>query len=438
MTQHITPVFASLDRAGVLYCVLRDAERLRRMAGGEVDLLVAPPDLDKAATTLEGAGYVTLRSWGHAAHDFFVRYDPGADCWIKLDVVTALVFGGRAQSLATRLADACLTRRRHDGFCFVPCPEEELVAMVLHCLLDKAVFTTPRRTRLRHLAANVTDPGRVDQHLSTYWPGMPWTRLAAHIERGDWATLVTERRVLARHLLRAAPVATVARTARNWAMRRCTRLLGLARPAAPSIALLAPDGAGKSTLVAGIQEHFFQPVYPVYMGQRRRASAVRSRRAPGLGLLRQLCTLWRRYLSARYRQAGGQLVVFDRYTYDALLPVAGSPRRLTRLRRWLLAHACPPPGLVVLLDAPGDVLFARKGEHTAAVLERQRQAYRAICARLPHSAMVDVTCDAAGVRRQVARLIWSEYQRRAGHRPSGTGRRHDHPVAAQAANLEAS
>jgi thymidylate kinase len=312
------------------------------------------------------------------------------------------------------------------------------VTLVLHCVLDKGMFAGRHGTRLRQLAANVTDPARVDRHLSTYWPGMPWAKLSALIERGDWTILLTERRVLARQLMRAAPLATVARTARNWAVRRCTRLLGLARPAAPSIALLAPDGAGKSTLVAGIQEHFFQPVYPVYMGQHRSASALRSRRAPGFGLLRRLFALWRRYLSARYRQAGGQLVLFDRYTYDALLPIAGSPRVLTRLRRWLLAHACPPPGLVVLLDAPGDVLFARKGEHTAEVLERQRQAYRAICARLPRSAMVDVTCDAAGVRRQAARLIWSEYQRRAGHRPSGTGRRHDRPVAAQPASLEAS
>jgi thymidylate kinase len=436
MTQHITPVFSALDLAGVRYCVLRDAERLRLPSGGEVDVLVAPRHLARAAMILGDAGYVRLPSWGHAAHHFFVRYDAETDCWIKLDVVTALAFGGRGPCLVTTLGDACLMGRRHDGSCFVPCPEDELLALVLHCVLDKGVFTARRRARVQHLAASVTDPARVDRHLAAFWPGMSWPRLAAHIERGNWAALVGERRVLMRHLLRAAPIATLARTARDWTLRRCTRLVGLARPAAPSLALLAPDGAGKSTLVAGLQEHFFQPVYPVYMG--RRGAAAPARRAPGLGLSRHLVVIWRRYLRARYRQAGGQLVVFDRYTYDALLPIPGTPRRLTRLRRWLLAHACPSPGLVVLLDAPGDVLFARKGEHTPVVLERQRQAYRAICARLPRSATVDVTCDAAGVRRQVSRLIWSEYQRRAGQRPPGTGRHHDRSESVQPAPLEAS
>jgi thymidylate kinase len=436
MIQPIAPVFRALDLAGIRYCVLRDADRLRLPSGGEVDVLVAPPDIARATLILRNAEYLRLQSWGHAAHHFFVRYDADADCWIKLDVVTALAFGGRGPCLVTTLGDACLMQRRHDGICFVPCPEDELLALVLHCVLDKGVFSGRRRTRVQHLAAAVIDTARVDRHLSTCWPGMTWPRLAAHIARGNWAALVNERRLLTRHLLRAAPIAAFARTARDWTLRRCTRLVGLARPPAPSVALIAPDGAGKSTLVAGLQEHFFQPVYPVYMG--RRGAAAPARRAPGLGFSRHLIAIWRRYLRARYRQAGGQLVVFDRYTYDALLPIPGAPRRLTRLRRWLLAHACPPPGLVVLLDAPGDVLFARKGEHTAAILERQRQAYRAICARLPRSATVDVTCDAAGVRRQVARLIWSEYQRRAGRRPTGTGRHRDHPVSVQPANLEAS
>ena len=62
-------------------------------------------------------------------------------------------------------------------------------------------------------------------------------------------------------------------------------------------------------------------------------------------------------------------MIVDRHTYDELLPPRQHLSRFKQWRRWLLAHACLAPDLVLLLDAPGDVLFARKGEYNGAVME---------------------------------------------------------------------
>jgi thymidylate kinase len=135
-----------------------------------------------------------------------------------------------------------------------------------------------------------------------------------------------------------------------------------------------------------------------------------------MGLTLRLLRQWRRYLRARYRQAKGELVVFDRYAYDALLP---APRRLGtlgRARRWLLARACPPPDLALLLDVPGEVLFARKGEHDPERLEAQRQWYLALQARRPEIVRLDATTDAETVRRTAIAFIWRDYARRTGLR----------------------
>ncbi|MEZ4731266.1 MAG: hypothetical protein R3E79_29455 [Caldilineaceae bacterium] len=86
--------------------------------------------------------------------------------------------------------------------------------------------------------------------------------------------------------------------------------------------------------------------------------------------------------------------------------------RLQQWRRWALAHACPAPDLVILLDAPGAILYARKGEHSAALLEEQRQGYLQLKSQLRQMVVIDATQHPDTVRRQVTTQIWRGYVRR--------------------------
>jgi hypothetical protein len=59
--------------------------------------------------------------------------------------------------------------------------------------------------------------------------------------------------------------------------------------------------------------------------------------------------------------------------------VAVQPRRTpvgAAVERFLATRVVPTPDAVVVLDAPGELLFQRKGEHTPERLERWRQGYR--------------------------------------------------------------
>jgi thymidylate kinase len=136
------------------------------------------------------------------------------------------------------------------------------------------------------------------------------------------------------------------------------------------------------------------------------------RRAPGVRLAGRLATQWTRVLKAGYHRRRGRLVLFDRYCYDARLPSRVRHGRRSQARRWLLAHACPPPDLAVLLDAPSELLYARKGEHDVALLEKQREAFRTLLPRLPRALAVDASREADEVRRVVTAAIWREYAHR--------------------------
>jgi thymidylate kinase len=116
-----------------------------------------------------------------------------------------------------------------------------------------------------------------------------------------------------------------------------------------------------------------------------------------------------RYRVAAYHRRRGRLVVFDRYTASSLMATPESGALHKRLRHWAMRLLCPPPDMVVYLDAPAEVLYQRKQEHSPAMLERQRQRYLQLLDGVAQTATVDAGRAPEEVRRQVASLIWRRY-----------------------------
>lgn len=411
----LSRLFGTLDGERLAYCVLRDAERIDQMASGEVDLLVAPDAWNRLRAALTQAGFVPLPARGYAPHRFFVAYDAETDTWFKVDAVSELIYGRPIKTLPTGLAADVLAARVRVGEVWGPAPHHEVITLLLHATLDKGRFDPVRAERLQQLAAQIEDSAPVDALLAAYWaPGVRWEAVRAPITAGEWSALLAQAPAVAARLRQRDPLGARTRAASNRLLRRLDRSLRVVRPAIPSVAVLGPDGAGKSTVADGIQDASMFPVRRVYMGLYQKRQKRAEHALPGLGFARLLLTQWSRYLTARYHQAAGRLVIFDRYAYDALLPPTRPLSLPRRIRRWLLAHTCPPPDLVVLLDAPAEVLFARKGEHGVEALETQRQSYLALRQRIPQMVVVDATNGIDATRRRVSSLIWQAYVRRSG------------------------
>jgi thymidylate kinase len=81
----------------------------------------------------------------------------------------------------------------------------------------------------------------------------------------------------------------------------------------------------------------------------------------------------------------------------------------------MLARFYPRPDFVICLDAPAEVLFARKGEGTLALLERRRQEYLHLRDVVKHFATVDATQSEDEVAREAADLIWDFYRTKTGN-----------------------
>jgi thymidylate kinase len=175
------------------------------------------------------------------------------------------------------------------------------------------------------------------------------------------------------------------------------------------VAVLGPDGAGKSTLVSGLRHSLALTTRSYYLGVLKTTDVTRRLRRvmPGLMLVVRLVKF--RTICARARRAArrGEVVLFDRYSYDAFLPVTQQGVR-GPVSAWLILRACPPPDMTLVLDVPAEVMFARKGELGEARLADFRMRYLAMHSRVPGLRVLDASRHAAEVEKAATALIWRE------------------------------
>ena len=131
---------------------------------------------------------------------------------------------------------------------------------------------------------------------------------------------------------------------------------------------------------------------------------------PYLWLANRLAEEWYRQGVVWSYTLRGSIVVFDRhfffdyYAYDIARNGAGRPLP-RRFHGWMLNKLYPKPDLVVFLDAPASLLFARKPEATISYLERRREEYAQFRDKFRNFAVVDASQPEEAVLRDVLHII---------------------------------
>lgn len=222
-------------------------------------------------------------------------------------------------------------------------------------------------------------------------------------------------------------------------------------PGGLTVTLIGADGAGKSTVARALRARSARPVTYVYMGANPEAAthrlfttrlwllgkrvlggkkhvsgppdldSLRKRPRSFLGRmpghLKSLVHLGVNAPEEVYRQViswwaerRGRLVVQDRhplldYYASDVQGLRGWRRVGDRIHGVLIRRVYRGPGRVLLLDAPAEVLFARKPEGTLRSLQARRDEYLALRGVIDDLHVVDVNRPIDAVLAHVGRLI---------------------------------
>jgi thymidylate kinase len=396
---------ASLGGSGVTFALLRSTQSAGS-TGGDVDVLIRAADIAKAERCLAGIGWLHAHSAGHGSHRFHMAYDATTGTWHQLDLVTHLDFGPM-QAYRTQLAEACLSRRvRQDG---VPVMQADDAFWLLFLHLAWKEATPSRWAPLHRGAGSAGARGPVADFLATLLPGgfADLENALAAARVNDWENVRRTQRQIRRRWRRARRVDITRAHGKNWVLRH----LSTAKSPGSSLALLGLDGAGKTTVAARLHAEVPWPTVSLYMGVWRESSLDRLvRHIVGAQLALRLGRLARTNVVTRYHRALGRVVLLDRYIVDATLPSPDLDWK-GRLSAVLVLRTAAAPDRIVFLDAPAEVVFARKGELTIDELRQRRDHYLEMSEQFPQWVMVNADRPLIEVLADVSEILWEDLVR---------------------------
>jgi len=353
---------------------------------------------------LGGLGFVGMPIPGPDLHA--ARYDEAEGRLLWLHVQFALRVAGSELPARAVLAEADAQRPRQ------PSDRWLLWILLLRALVDKGELPERHRPHIETLARRWE--GGPDELVGVARRhGLVPDEIVALAAAGDWDGL----------LARSRPRPRARRAGLRGARAVARAVRGVRRPRGLSVAIIGPDGAGKTTLVQGLTRSLALPVHVQYMGLTGgRLWKVGAIRVPGRVFLARAPILWSRYLRGAYHRARGEIVLFERYTLDGAVPSGIPLGPAARMSRRVLRRICPMPDLVLLLDASGETMYARSGEYGAPTLGRWREAYRLLRATVPQLETIDAERPPDDVRRDAERRIWRRYAELRGQAASSTSR----------------
>ncbi len=420
----VAAVFGAWQRAGIRFLVLRNYERLPHFTANDINVLVAPSQLRSAEAALraaaDSAGFRLHNRVGFAATLALYLSGLKSGGQVHFDLFTGLKWRG-FPFLDWR---TLLERKVDRGPFAVPHPAHEAAAS----LLEGLIYAGRVREKYHALIAAgfSAEPDAATEALARTLGRRHARFLVAAGAAGQWAQIEARSAALRRQLvlrrLARHPLGSAASLLEE-AARMTRRVL---RPPGLVVTLCGADGSGKSTAARllierlrctfdpsrGRQFHWKPPLFSARRRAARGPVTDPHARPPRNALA---CLLffgfhWLEFflgwpLCVNPAKVRAGLVLINRYYYDFFVDQRRYrlrvPRPLVALGYRLLAK----PDLVVLLDAPVEVLRARKQEVPAAETQRQRQAYLDLVRDLDCGRIIDAAQPPERVAADISRAI---------------------------------
>jgi len=436
----VRAVFGAWQRAGVQFLVLRNYEGLPHFSANDLDVLVEAAQLGAAEAALlaaaRGAGFRLHNRSEFAATLALYISGLQSNAQAHFDLYT----GFRWRGLDFLDCRALFDRKVNRGLFAIPHPAHEAAASLLENLVYHGKIKEQYRSSIA--AGLRAEPAEALELLGRTWGAAQAAFLVAMGAVEQWIRIEARSGALRRALILRQAARRPCRTAASLLAEAARFARRAARPPGLTVVLCGADGSGKSTAARAIVEG----LRPTFSPQRGREfhwkpHLFSARRRAERGLItdphakpprNRLVSLlffgfhWLEFFlgwpwCVRPAAFRGGLVLIDRFYYDFFVD---QRRYRLQVPRWLVGlgyRLLAKPDLVLLLDAPVEVLQSRKQEVPPGETQRQRMAYLELVRGLTNGHIIDAAQPPEKVAAQIERVILDFLAQRMSRRNRSTG-----------------
>jgi thymidylate kinase len=427
-------LIAALSDECSAYCILSGYDRLPDSFDTDIDFMVASEDFERMPRIIDRLGCQTKGRLFHTVdHELSARsFSLGYQIGPRMIVVQADSTGDyRHYGRLWLKSDEVLSKRRlHERGFYIPAASHEFIYYLIK-RLNKRHLADEHGHRLHRLY--LVDPTGCDQLICRFWKKENSDAIRLMAKNDNWAGITQSLDSIRTEMLRNSGESRVQKLL-SGPKRLLHHLHRLIFPTGGWIAIMGPDGSGKSAVIETICPKFrfaydkvkTYHLRPKILKRRNDTNEVvtdphgRAPRGPLFSIAKVLLMIadyWIGYaMQIAPAMRRSQLIVFDRYIYDLLVD---SKRIRYGGPAWLLRFAAavvPHPDVVILLDAPPEVLWSRKQEVPFSEVERQRAEYLNTARSLPFARIVDASQPLADVIRDVDDAVTQYFAQRTAKR----------------------
>ena len=386
----------------------------------DLDIVINPDHLnllEESLVDFKSGKLVQLLQHESSCFYFILAHKNGNGMeFLQVDAATDYRRNGLTYFSAEELSRA---RQQWKGF-WVASPETELAYLLVKKTL-KGETPDHQKKRLRYLIDKLGEDRSTV--ISTELFGKESGPRVIHwISNNNWSVLESNLPRLKRALM----LETVKKDPLNPVMYWLSEVKRIVRrwlyPTGLFIAVLGPDGVGKSTLIQSMEVQLSGAfrrtanfhLRPGVLGKNDLGNPVtdphgkppRSFPVSVLKIAYYFTDYALGYLFKLYPKiVRSTLVIFDRYYDDILVDPAryrySGPSWLVKFMRYFI----PRPDLFLVLEASEDELLKRKQEVGKEELIRQRKAYRNLAAGLPNAYILDSSQNPEKLAGDVSEII---------------------------------
>ena len=430
-------VFAELNGRGVPVVITHGHAGLTTAVTSDVDCVIpASYDRAKLLDVLTGVRFdgrpVRVVQWLDDRAQY-VAIAAGTDrtpVMVQLHVSPDFDLGGHIYYTAEELIEHRVT---HGDFPVTP-PDIEFACVLLN-RINKGTIDDTHAARLTHLYE--VAPAGCAKQTQRFWSRTASSMVLSDAQSGDWQPVRGQVQRLAKEMRRRQKRGRVARRLRGVAATGRLASRWLRPKAGLHVVFLGPDGVGKSTVIEQVQHliapaffdtsyHTFAPsLIPHKLQPDKPTPHALPPRSYPASLLKaawwSVCYTAGYAATIRPERVRGHFAVNHRYLLDAIV----DPKRYRYSGpKWLLKAiwaVAPKPDVLFLLDAPAEVIQARKQEVPFAETARQREGYLALVKDLPYGRVINAARPLDEVVSEVNGILLDHLARRVKRQVSKGG-----------------